>query len=200
MRIIAGALKSRTLVAPKGTKTRPTTDRARESLFNVLALQIEFEGASVLDLFAGSGALGFEALSRGATRVLFVEEDRDALQALQTNRTHLRMESATELIRGDVYRKLPTIQGSFRLILADAPYDDVMARTDLPRLLIESSLLNDDGLIVIEHRKTDALEIPPACERVRTLTAGEAAFTILRKLRTGEKLQKPGSPVRELDE
>ena len=83
MRIIAGALRSRTLTAPPGLATRPTSDRLRETLFNVLAPRIE--GASFLDLYAGSGAVGIEALSRGAVRVVFVERDEPALAALRGN-------------------------------------------------------------------------------------------------------------------
>ncbi len=181
MRIIAGTFKSRTIIAPKGTLTRPTTDRARESLFNVLMLQLELEGAHVLDLFAGSGALGFEALSRGASRVVFVEQDRMALEALQTNRMQLRTEQSVEVVRGDVYRKLEVLSGTFQLILADAPYGDERARIELPTKILGSELLEREGLLVIEHRSTDSIVVPELCERIRTLSAGEASFTILKK-------------------
>jgi 16S rRNA (guanine966-N2)-methyltransferase len=184
MRIIAGKFKSRILVAPKNIRTRPTTDRARESLFNVLRLQLELEGASVLDLFAGSGALGFEALSRGAARATFIENDRAALEALETNRTQLATETISKVIRGNVYKRLSTLSGPFDLILADAPYDDTDARTKLPTMIAGPELLADEGLLVIEHRSTDTIALPESFEQVRILKAGEATFTILRKNKT----------------
>src|ERR1051325_3777815 len=103
MRIISGIFKSRILHAPKGEATRPTSDRARESLFNVLNNIIDFDGISVLDLFAGSGAFAFEALSRGAEFATLVEKNRNAIVAIKENAESLDVNSQSEIIQSDVY-------------------------------------------------------------------------------------------------
>src|SRR5436305_4930827 len=98
MRIISGIFKSRKLLAPKGEATRPTSDRARESLFNVLNNLIDFDGISVLDLFAGSGAFAFEAISRGAEHALLVEKNPDAIAAIRKNAEDLEVQENIEII------------------------------------------------------------------------------------------------------
>src|SRR5687767_13592950 len=123
MRIIAGEFRSRNIVSPKGERTRPTSDRARESLFNVLAHSIDLEGAYVLDLFAGSGALGFEALSRGASNVTFVEHFLAAREAIEANVRALNVKERTTILKQDVYKWLPEAAGPFDLVFADPPYD-----------------------------------------------------------------------------
>lgn len=178
MRIIAGEFRSRTLVAPDTDKTRPTTDRARESLFNVLVHLMDIDGISVLDLFAGSGAIGIEAVSRGAGRATFIEQGRKALQALRSNIAAMKLEEKTTVIQSNVYRSLVTLSGPFDLIIADPPYDDDRARAELSESV--RSLLAPEGLFVLEHRSTDVVPEAPGYERVRELKAGEAGFTILR--------------------
>jgi len=181
MRIIAGKFRSRTLVAPKGETTRPTTDRAREALFNVLQNMLEFDGLRVLDLFAGSGALGIEALSRGAAALVAVESDPNALEVLKKNRETLELKSEMEIRRGDVYNVLPTLARHFGLILSDAPYEELKAREALPEMLLTAGLLQDATLLVIEHRSTDTIVIPNGVQLMRTLKAGEAAFSFLQR-------------------
>src|SRR5579862_9289846 len=100
MRVIAGSLRSRTLQAPAGLATRPTSDRLRETLFNVLAPRIE--GAHFLDLYAGSGAVGIEALSRGAARVVFVEKAQQAIKVLRINLDHLGLTGGFSIVSGSV--------------------------------------------------------------------------------------------------
>lgn len=178
MRIIAGELRSRLLAAPDSARTRPTTDRARESLFNALSHQIDFNGIRVLDLFAGSGALGLEALSRGAAHVTFIESDRKALEIIRKNLVDLGMNERATVIVGDVYTRLKTLP-EFDLVLADPPYDDARAREELAELALPVTRLN--GLIVIEHRSSEPVSYPETYEPVRELKAGEAGFTILRR-------------------
>ncbi len=127
MRIIAGEFRSRTLVAPAGTGTRPTTDRARESLFNVLSHFISFEGISVLDLFAGSGALALEALSRGATKATLVDKSRKAVRAIEQNASTIGVDRQVTILQRDVRNFLEARPGNvtFDLIVADPPYDEV---------------------------------------------------------------------------
>lgn len=121
MRIIAGKWRGRPLVAPKGDATRPTADRTREALFSMLASRIgDFEGLAVADLFAGSGALGLEALSRGAGSCLFVEQDRAALDALRANTAKLGLERPD--IRAQSVLALGPAREPLDLILMDPPY------------------------------------------------------------------------------
>ena len=147
MRIIAGERKGHTIFAPRGRETRPTSDRVRENVFNTVAPWVE--GARVLDLYAGSGAMGLEALSRGAEAVVFVEADPDAVRAIERNLDKLRLTGAT-VLRADATTGLAqeTAAGrKYDLVLADPPYAmtdyDTLARY-LPRVLAE------DGLLVFE--------------------------------------------------
>jgi 16S rRNA (guanine966-N2)-methyltransferase len=145
VRIIAGSRKGHRIAAPKGEATRPTGDRIREAAFNLTG---PVDGAAVLDLFAGSGALGMEALSRGADRATFVESDRDALRTINANLDKLRLTGA-RVLGQDVVRFLATERGPYDLILVDPPYELVESlamplSTHLPRLLAR------DGLVVYE--------------------------------------------------
>jgi len=147
MRIIAGSRKGHRIDAPKGTATRPTSDRVRENVFNIVAPWVE--GARVLDLYAGSGAMGLEALSRGAAGVVFVEADADAVRTIERNLDKLRLSGAT-VIRTEAMTGLAqeaTAGRKYDLVLVDPPYSmtdfDTLARY-LPRVLA------DDGLAVLE--------------------------------------------------
>jgi 16S rRNA (guanine966-N2)-methyltransferase len=122
MRIISGTWRSRPLIAPKGDTTRPTADRTRETLFSMLTSRLgSFEDLQILDLFAGSGALGLEALSRGAANCTFVEQDRAALDALEANIAKLGAKQQTEIRRGSALM-LGAARDPFDLILMDPPY------------------------------------------------------------------------------
>jgi len=135
MRIIAGELRGRKLAAPKGDATRPTADRARETLFAMLTSRLgDFEGLQVADLFAGSGALGLEALSRGAAHCLFVENDRAALDVIRANITALGAQAKTRVEAGSV-TQLRAANRSLDLILADPPYHSGAGEVALDRLL-----------------------------------------------------------------
>lgn len=135
MRIIAGEWRGRKLVAPKGDATRPTADRTRETLFSMLASRLgDFEELRVADLFAGSGALGLEALSRGAAHCLFVEQDRDALDAMRGNISALDARTRTATEAGSVMHLRPARQ-PYDLILLDPPYHTGAGAVALDRLL-----------------------------------------------------------------
>jgi 16S rRNA (guanine966-N2)-methyltransferase len=147
MRIIAGERKGHTIFAPKGRDTRPTSDRVRENVFNIVAPWVE--GARVLDLYAGSGAMGLEALSRGAAAVVFVESDADAVRTIERNLDKLRLTRAT-VLRAEASTGLAQEAAAGRkydLVLADPPYAmtdyDTLARY-FPRVLAA------DGLLVFE--------------------------------------------------
>jgi len=121
MRVVAGELGGRKLVAPEGLTTRPTTDRVREALFNSLDARGLLDGAVVVDLYAGSGALGIEALSRGAARCTFVERDRGALHALRENIASLRIADRCTVVTSDVIAWLPAAR-NIDIALIDPPY------------------------------------------------------------------------------
>jgi 16S rRNA (guanine(966)-N(2))-methyltransferase RsmD len=120
MRIIAGIARGRRIESPAGGSTRPTLDRVRESLFNILAPRIA--DATFLDLFAGTGANGLEALSRGATRAVFVEKDSAALAVIRRNITLCGFAEAAECLRSDLPRGLAALSGPFNIVFADPPY------------------------------------------------------------------------------
>jgi 16S rRNA (guanine966-N2)-methyltransferase len=163
MRIIAGERKGHTIYAPKGLDTRPTSDRVRENIFNIVAPWVE--GARVLDLYAGSGAMGLEALSRGAEAAVFVEADGDAVRAIERNLDKLRLTRAT-VLRMDASTGLAQEAAAGRkydLVLADPPYAmtdyDTLAHY-LPRVLAE------DGLLVLESSaRSDEPELPGLTSR-----------------------------------
>ncbi len=121
MRVVAGEFGGRKLVTPVGTATRPTTDKVREAVFNSLVAQGIVDGAVVVDLFAGSGALGIEALSRGAARCIFVERDRAALRALRDNVAALGLDDRATIVTSDVMAWVPAMRG-VDLALIDPPY------------------------------------------------------------------------------
>ena len=121
MRVVAGELGGRRLVAPGGTSTRPTTDRVREAVFNSLGSHGVLDGAIVVDLFAGSGAIGIEALSRGAERCIFVERDRAALRALEENLDTLDLHDRSKVVAADAVTAAASIDAD--IVVADPPYD-----------------------------------------------------------------------------
>lgn len=135
MRIVAGQWRGRKLVAPKGEAARPTADRTRETLFNMLASRLgSFEDLRVVDLFAGSGALGLEALSRGAAHCQFVEQDAEALKAIRANIATLGARDSTDVRAGSVMA-LASVQQPLDLILLDPPYGTGAGAVALDRLL-----------------------------------------------------------------
>ncbi len=149
MRIISGEFGGRRLAAPKGSQTRPTAERVRESLFSILGTPPT--PCRVLDLFAGAGTLGFEALSRGATQIVFVELSKRASTILRNNIESLGLEDRTRIIRAPVERALDRFRGEkFNWIFADPPYASEHASVTLSQL-DQSELLAVGGIIVIEH-------------------------------------------------
>ena len=134
MRIVAGQWRGRKLAAPKGDATRPTADRTRETLFNMLASRVgSFEGLTVADLFAGSGALGLEALSRGAASCLFAEQDSAALDTIRANVATLGARDRTDVRRGSVMELAPASE-PYDLLLLDPPYGTGAVGVALDRL------------------------------------------------------------------
>ena len=182
MRVIAGTLRRRTLLAPPGMSTRPTSDRLRETLFNVLAPRIE--QARFLDLYAGSGAVGIEAASRGAERVVLVERAEGALKILRLNLENLGLRAGVRVEAVSVAAFLKKVRPeraafAFDIVFLDPPYDakDEYALT-LGMLGGEASrLLAKDAVVVAEHRRKEKLEERyGVLERARVLEQGDAAL------------------------
>lgn len=149
MRIIAGKLRRRPIRAPKGFVTRPSTDRTREALFNLVESRLDLADARVLDLYAGSGALGLEAISRGAREAVFVESNPRILSVARENAESLGVSDACRFVRNDASRFVATFRGEpFDLILADPPYEDPNVRSWPGAAL---PLLSNEGLFVLEH-------------------------------------------------
>ena len=150
MRVISGTYKGRTLKSVRDPRLRPAADRVRESIFNILQNRLSLRGARVLDLFAGSGSLGFEALSRGAARVVFVDDWQGATKVIEENSSLLQCEDRCEIIKADVYRFLRHAEGQYDLVFVDPPYR-LQSAPDLPHKILEKGLLSPLGLIIMEH-------------------------------------------------
>ena len=178
MRIIAGEWRGRTIAAPPGDATRPTSDRTRETLFNMLASRLgTFEGLSVVDLFAGSGALGLEALSRGAESCLFVEQDGAAVKAIRNNIEKLGAARQSIVQTGSVFSlgpaKLP-----HDLILLDPPYGSGAGSVALDRLA-RLGWIGSGSWIALETGRNEAIGLTQF-ETVAERTIGKAKLNLLR--------------------
>jgi 16S rRNA (guanine966-N2)-methyltransferase len=159
MRIIAGQFRGHGLISPDGHETRPSTGRTRESLFSLVDARMYLEGAEVLDLFAGTGALGLEAISRGAALVTFVEEDPKVLDLARRNAEKLGVEDRCIFIPGDAVEYLRRYSGpDLDLIMADPPYK-LEAMRELPDLAIPH--LTEDGVLTLEHSTHDWFDEHP---------------------------------------
>jgi len=177
MRIIAGELKGRTLQAPTWDGLRPTSDRLRETLFNVVAPAIV--GARVLDGYAGTGAVGIEALSRGAAEVVFVERDRRAVVLIESNLARCGVRDRHAIIRSDLAAATGMARAApFDLVFLDPPY----GRAGLDEALhAGEALMATDTLLIIEHaRRDEAPASHGALRRTRTLRSGDSALAFYR--------------------
>ena len=152
MRIIAGSRRSMPLKTIEGRDTRPTTDRIKETLFNMI--QSEIPGAYFLDLFAGSGQIGLEAVSRGAAFAVFVENQKKAAACIQENILFTKSEKESLLLKMDVLPALRSLEGKYRfdIIFMDPPYQDMQER-DVIKYLKDSDLLKEEGMIIVEAAK-----------------------------------------------
>ena len=177
MRIIAGSNKGARIFAPKGHDTRPTGDRVREAAFNLIG---PVEGAAVLDLFAGSGAMGLEALSRGAASAVFVENDREASRTIDRNLDKLRLTGA-RLVQQDALRALAAEAAAGRrydLVLVDPPYEMFSSlQNRLSQYL--PAVLSEDGVVVVETDSRDEPELPLLSKRT-SRRYGSARITLFQ--------------------
>lgn len=176
MRIITGRFKGRHFDIPRTFKARPTTDFAKENIFNVLNGYIDFDGITALDLFAGTGSISLELVSRGCKEVVSVEKDRDHARFIADCMKKINAENDI-LIRGDVFRFLKSCHQKFDLIFADPPY--ALPELDtLPNLVFEHDLLAADGVFVFEHGKHNDFSAHPRFKEHRNY--GSVNFSIFR--------------------
>jgi 16S rRNA (guanine966-N2)-methyltransferase len=182
MRIIAGRFKSRQIIAPAAEGTRPTSDRLRETLFNVIAPRIA--DSVFLDLYSGSGAVAIEALSRGAQKVYAIESAKKAVRAIEQNLTSLCIGDEFELIAADVpsgLRSLVASGAQIDICVLDPPYHEHGAYEQALRILSETRLMTDGGIIIAEHEKHfDPGEQLAGFARYRTLKQGDAVLSFYR--------------------
>ena len=160
MRIITGIYKGRHFDIPRSFKARPTTDFAKENIFNVIGGYVDLDGANALDLFAGTGSISLEMLSRGCSPVISVEADRDHASFIRECMKKISADRDNILIRGDVFRFIRTCKQQFDLIFADPPYALPELPT-IPNLILEKKMLKPGGLLVFEHgKKNDFSSVP----------------------------------------
>ena len=185
MRVIAGSLKGRRLKTPAWDGLRPTSDKLRETLFNIL--QARVAGARVLDGYAGTGALGIEALSRGAAHVTFIEQDRRARALIEANLAACRVAEGYTIESGDVATVLGrssrrsgevATADCFDVVLLDPPYDI----SPVDALRAAARCLAPDGLIVLERATRRDIEIPVMLSRMRDVMSGDSTLTFLKLL------------------
>ncbi len=185
MRIIAGKFRSRRLAAPEGWETRPTSDRLRETLFNVLAPRME--GAVFADLFAGTGAVGLEALSRGARRVYFAENAAAPLAALRANIETLGVVGEAEVEAGGTLRLLRRLrkQGvELNVVFLDPPYSEEATYAETLKFLGGGEILSAGATVVAEHASRSRLAaVVGELEAYRTIEQGEAGLTFFQTVR-----------------
>ena len=183
MRVVAGTLKGRSIKAVKGTNTRPTTDKVKESIFNIIGPY--FDGGVALDLFGGSGNLGIESLSRGIDRVIFVDRETIAINTIKQNVKDLKIEDKVEIYRNDAFKALKAIVKSclqFDLILLDPPYKGQRIN-EIIEFIHENELLAMDGIIMAECLKEDELhESIGDIHQVKREIYGITAITIYNRV------------------
>src|SRR6187401_3213852 len=183
MRIVGGRLRGRALAAPKSQAIRPTTDRLRESLFNILmhAYADPISGARVLDLFAGTGALGLEAISRGAAFALFVDDGAEARALLRQNVEALSLAAVARIFRRDATKLGPAHPvESFSLAFLDPPYGKGLAEKALTSAR-DGGWLTDDALIVVEEAAAAGFKAPDGYEEIERRKYDDTEFVILRR-------------------
>ena len=181
MRIIAGRFRSRRILAPPEGITRPTSDRLRETLFNVIAPRVE--GSRFLDLFAGSGAVALEAFSRGAAEVYAVESNKKAARVIESNLQALNIQDRFAVIAAEVSDALPRLTCErFDIVFLDPPYREHGAYESVFRQLSEAGLLSEEGIVIAEHEKHfDPGKGLGEFLRYRELKQGDAVLSFYRK-------------------
>ncbi|HEY6953208.1 MAG TPA: 16S rRNA (guanine(966)-N(2))-methyltransferase RsmD [Bacteroidota bacterium] len=179
MRIIAGIHRGRVLGSPRDLSVRPTTDRAKQTIFDILSNRMLFEGMQVLDLFAGTGSLGLEAISRGVSTVTFVDNSRESLAVLKKNVAALHCEDQCTMYQADVFWYLRNTQAKYDLVFADPPYKLEKIGT-IPRSLSESGVLKPRAFVVMEHSRESAVDLDEQYYDILRKPFGQTTVLILQ--------------------
>ena len=180
MRIIGGAFKSRIFRPGKNFKARPTTDFARENLFNILDNRYYFENKRVLDLFSGTGSISFEFASRGCRNITIVELDRFHYNFICSVIEKLDIRNSVKTVNGDVFKFIGRSSEQYNIIFADPPYE-LKRLAEIPDLILNSNLLQDEGLLILEHGKTNDFSTHPSFSELRTYGSVHFSFFIQKK-------------------
>ena len=179
MRVISGLARGVILKTPEGMRTRPTADRVKEAMFSIL--QFDLPGAKVLDLFAGTGQLGIEAISRGASYVDFVDESENACKLIRENLKRVKLETHGHVWRSDYAAFLRRCKNSYNIILLDPPYADVFLENSL-KLITEIDILQTNGIIVTERPLGKELSCDfPGYIRSKDYKYGKTLLTLYRR-------------------
>ncbi len=179
MRVITGKARGVALKTPQGLQTRPTADRVKEALFSII--QFDIPGSSVLDLFAGTGQLGIEALSRGAKTAVFVDAADTPCKLVRENLRRTKLEQQAQVVKGDYLSYLKTCRQKFDIIFLDPPYAEVFLENAL-NLISEIDILRSGGIIVTERPLDKTLELDlPGLARSKDYKYGKTLITLYRK-------------------
>lgn len=174
MRIVGGSLGGRRYAPPANIPARPTTDLAREGLFNSLNNLIDFEGCSALDLFSGTGSVLYELASRGAEQITAVEQDPASINFIKKTMVQFGLSDCSKILKGDVFKMLQSTTETFDFIFADPPYG-LAGMDQLPQLIFERKLLKGEGIFVLEHDYRNGFEAHSNYNRVKKY--GDTIFT-----------------------
>ena len=177
MRIIGGTFRGRLLTTGRGLSIRPATDRARQTIFDILTHRIDFDGLTVLDLFSGTGSLGLESLSRGAAHATFVESSRVSMEVLRKNIRSLGCEVDCTLYESDVFRFLKSVGRSYDLVFADPPYG-LQGLDKIPQAIEVSPVLRHGSFMIMEHPTSVPIALSTERYHVTTRQFGQTMVVI----------------------
>jgi 16S rRNA (guanine(966)-N(2))-methyltransferase RsmD len=181
MRIIAGEFRGRSLESVRDLSVRPVTDRAKQTIFDILTNRIEFEGLDVLDLFAGSGSLGLEALSRGVKSVTFIDNSRKSLDVLEKNAASLGCEPQCSVYQADVFWYLKNIHRTFDLVFTDPPYKLENIGL-LPNAIYDSGVVRNGTYVIMEHNRKSEIELDEQKYEILKKAFGQTTVLILKAI------------------
>jgi 16S rRNA (guanine966-N2)-methyltransferase len=181
MRIIAGEFRGRSIESVRDLSVRPTTDRAKQTIFDILSNRIDFEGLEVLDLFAGSGSLGLEAISRGVKSVTFIDKARKSLEVLEKNVAMLGCGPQCSVYQADVFWYLKNINHPYDIVFTDPPYK-LENIGILPNAIYDSGVLRNGTYVVMEHSRESVIELDETRFEILKKAFGQTTVLILKAI------------------
>ncbi len=194
MRITGGTFRGRNICTPSGNEIRPATDRVRETIFNILQNYIDLADQTVADLYAGTGSLGFECLSRGSAFAAFVDHSESSMRLIRKTAQTLGCTGRCSFIRADARSYLSNPRISAGLIFADPPYA-LPDPESLPRLIADSTALREDGIFLIEHDKRTSYPESGSYTCFRRRQFGDTVVSFFSRTQTGGSVEANGSPL-----